>query len=304
MLKKHIFRAYNTAMKTISKTGIARRLLPLSVRKGIGRCMRKTVSMLTALDTSKPYEVFHHKMWFLPGSLEAQAMAFEIYERDTVEVFKEIVKPGMTFVDVGAFVGYYTLLAARLVGTQGRVYAFEPNPHAFAILRKNVEENQYDRIVRTIAKAVSNRNTKMWLFLAGGAAGEASLYPGKKDPRERVEVETTTLDEFFAQEGWPKVHVVKIDVEGAEVEVLEGMREIIARNPDIKLIIEFNPNTQIKSRGSYEELLELLRGLGFARCYAIRHGLQPVELSRDIPRLLRFTETTRYVNLLCERKDA
>lgn len=275
--------------------------MPLELRIKVGHFSKKLVSAITAIDTSKPHYVFGHKMWLYPGSIESQAMAFGVFERDTVDVFRKLVKPGMTVLDVGAFIGYYTLLAASLVRNRGRVYAFEPNPNAFAILQRNVKENGYQEVVRLIPKALSDRSGRAFLFTVGEAAGESSLYPGNKSANEGVEVETIVLDEYLAHEGWPEVHVAKIDVEGAEVDVLKGMRETIARNPWIKLIVEFNPGTQMKSRGHYTELMELLVKLGFRRFYAIRHGLLKMKIPKDNEKLLRLCETTRYVNILCDR---
>jgi hypothetical protein len=113
-------------------------------------------------------------------------------------------------------------------------------------------------------------------------------------------VETITLDDFFAGEGWPPVHLIKMDIEGAEKLALEGMMELSARNPDLKLILEFSPGTQRAASVTPEELFDTLATLGFRKFFAIKGGLQPLAIPEDIPRLVRLAGDG-YVNLLCEK---
>jgi len=301
-MKKLLFKTYLHTVQWVSHTGIAKRFLPFPLRKKIGHLLRKVVYLSTKLDPATPYEIYGHKMWLYPGSQQMQDIVFGTYERETVEIFRKIVKPGMTVVDVGAFIGYYSLLAARLVGRQGKVYAFEPNPEAFAILSRNIEENGYQRVIRAIPKAVSNHGGKVQLFLAEREAAQTSLYPGKRGANRSVDVETVILDEFFSQEGWPEVHVVKIDVEGAEVEVLGGMKNLVRKNPQIKIFIEFNPGNQMKSVGNYDKLFDVLTKLGFSRFYGIYDRKKAVHIPNDIPQLVKMANSSihRYINLLCE----
>lgn len=299
--KRTIFVGYTNTMQIISQSGIARALLPLVIRKRFGRLLKAGIKNLTQLTNVGPYDVLGNRMWLDMASPSALDMVYGTYERDTVNALKKVLKPGMTFVDVGAHVGFYTLLAARLVGAQGRVYAFEPNPGIFHMLTRNVEENGYQDIVRLIPKAVSNREGKARLFVPEGESGEATLFPSSGGKGQDIEVESTTLDSFFAQEAWPNVDLIKVDVEGAEVEVLEGMRELARKSKGLKLIVEFNPGNQIRSHGSHAKLFDALIALGFCKFYAIRHGLKAVEIPNGIEKLIRMTETTRYVNILCER---
>jgi len=284
----------------MSRTGIARVILPLKTRQVLGQFLRNVVQKMVTLDLSRPYDVMGHHMYLDPRSESARDIAFGTYEHDTVQIFQKLVKPGMTVVDVGAHVGFYALLAARLVGTNGCVYAFEPNPEVYNILVRNIQINGYREIVRAVPKGVSNKKRTVSLYVPREKSGEASFYSGESADNTCIKVETLTLDEFFAGKGWPKIDLVKIDVEGAEVEVLEGMRELARRSKDLKLIVEFNPENQIRACGSHTKLFETLVALGFKRFYAIRHGLKEVDLSEDLKKLIRMTETTKYVNLLCE----
>lgn len=298
-MKRLIYLTYTNVGGLISRTGIARRVLSLSLRNSLGRRLRGVVRWITALDPEKAYEVLGHRMYLDPGMAAFQDVAFGTYERDTVKVLQRLVKPGMTVVDVGACVGFYTLLTARLVGPNGRVYAFEPNPRVFALLCRNIEENRYQGVVRPIPKAVSNRKGWIQLYIPRHT-DEASLYSEDPTGAESVEVETIVLGEFFAEEGWPEVHIIKIDVEGAEVEVLEGMRELVRKNPALKLIVEFAPEVQIRSVGDCEKLFDSLADLGFHTFYALRHRSYKVSIPQDIKRIIKIIGTTGYINLLCE----
>lgn len=303
VVKRLLFCTYSKAMRIVSRTGIARVLLPLKVRKGLGQLVGSTVRRMVTLDAGRPYDVLGSQMYLHPGSANLREVAFGLYEPDTVELFQRLVKPGMTVVDVGAHIGFYSLLAARHVGPNGRVYAFEPNPEVYEIFIRNIEANEYQSIVSAIPKAVSNREGKVRLYIPAEESAQSSLYAHETGVQSSIEVETLTLDKFFAGEGWPKVDLVKIDVEGAEVEVLEGMKEVVSRNAELKLIVEFNPGCQLKSVGNVEKIFETLITLGFRNFYALCHGVQPVRIPEDIQKLMRLTETTqyKYINLLCER---
>ena len=302
-MKKFVFRMYFWVLDWAVRTGIVRAVLPLPLRKVIGQLLKTIVKKAIKIDYDKPYQVFGHKIWLYPKSMQSWEIIFGLFEQDTVNTFQRILKPGMTVLDIGAFVGYYTLLAANLVGKQGKVYAFEPNPVAFAILTKNIKENGYQKIIQAIPKAVSNRHDNVCLFVTEKEAAQASLYAPKQGFYKSIQVETVILDEFFAQLGWPQIDVVKIDVEGAEVEVLDGMKEVVRRNPQIKLIIEFNPANQLKSIGNYYKFFEVLQDLGFHHICIIDGKCEYINIPRDIPRLVKIANSTihKCVNLLCER---
>lgn len=302
MLRRTIFLAYFKVMRIMSRTGIARVILPLKTRQVLGQFLRNVVQKMVTLDLSRPYDVMGCRMYLDPRSISSGEIAFGTYEHDTVQIFQKLVKPGMTVVDVGAHVGFYTLLAARLVGDNGRVYAFEPNPEVYNILVRNIQINGYREIVRAVPKGVSNKKRTISLYVSCERSDEASFYSQESADNKCIEVETVSLDEFFADEGWPKVDLVKIDVEGAEVEVLEGMRELTRRNKNLKLIVEFNPKNQMRACGSHTKLFEIVAALGLKRFYAIRHGLKEIALPDDVKELIRMAEATptKCVNLLCE----
>jgi len=228
-------------------------------------------------------------------------LAAGVYESDTRALVERFLGAGMTMVDLGAHLGFFSLIAAQCVGLSARVYAFEPQPQVYALLLRNIEANGFQSIIRPVNKALSNAKSRVALFLGKRDSGEASLYhtPGASSSH-RVVVETTTLDDFFAAEGWPPVHLIKMDIEGAEKAALEGMRELSARNPELRLIMEFAPGVQAAAGVTPEELFEALLRLGFHKFSALYRGVQPLVIPQDIPRLLRMAGDV-YVNLLCEK---
>lgn len=297
---KTVFLVYASIVRTVSRTGIARTLLPLDARRHLGQLLRSGVKKIAGLPSEGPYPVLGHRMYFPALSLK-ESMVYGTYERDTVAIFQKLVKPGMNVVDIGAHIGFYTLLAARLVGRKGRVYAFEPNPEVLDFLVRNIVENGYQEIVHVIPKAAASQHGKTRLYLSNLESGEASFYPSQQVSGSGVEVETVSLDEFFAGEGWPRIDVMKVDVEGAEVEVLKGMKELVRRNRALKLIVEFSPHAQIKAVGSPVVVLNVLLDLGFKSFYAIRYGLREVKVPEDLEVLTQMAETSRYVNILCQK---
>jgi FkbM family methyltransferase len=208
----------------------------------------------------------------------------------------------MTVVDLGAGVGYYTLLAAKAVGTQGTVYAFEPDPVNYSFLLKNVRVNGYRNVV-ALQKAVSNTIGYAKLFLDDRYSGH-SLYFRNGLSKGTLTIETTTLDAFFKEKGWPRVDVIKMDIEGAEKFALEGMQELSERNEALKLFIEFSPSCQRAAGVKDEDFFNTLLTLGFSRILAIKDDpiqLIKVKIPEDIPRL-RSMAGSSYINLFCEKQ--
>lgn len=181
-----------------------------------------------------------------------------VHEESTTELFKKVVKEDNVVVDLGANIGYFTLLAARLVGKKGKVYAFEPEPKNYDYLIKNIKLNDYENIV-ALQKAVSDKKGKTKLFICPYDTGHHTINQHEgieaykqgrviDDKKDFIEIETITLDEFFEGEE-ESIDFIKIDVEGAEMLVLSGMDRMLRKNKRLKMIVEFFP-LLIKEMGS------------------------------------------------------
>ncbi len=151
------------------------------------------------------------------------------YERDKVPLFAGAIRSGDTVFDVGAHVGYYTLCAARLAGPTGRVVAFEPLPRNLQHLREHVTINALSTVrVEPVAVAAARGSARF-------AAGRQSQMGCLSDAGE-IEVSVVDLDGWAATAGVPDPAVIKIDVEGAEADVLRGARELIDRSHPTLLV--------------------------------------------------------------------
>lgn len=206
-IKNTLFRA---VLSLVGNRGLSKNLLGRIVKEyGIQNCRTNEI-------TVNGYKMILDKDDIMQLSL----FPYEPVETDLV---KQHVKEHDVVVDVGANMGYYTLLMAKL---NAIVHAFEPEPTNFALLKKNVELNNFTN-VKLYNKAASNTNRKAKLVLADYGTGQHALDNSKFGTRT-IDVETTTID-------LENVAFAKIDVEGAELLVLKGMKTLPR-----KMLVEFN----------------------------------------------------------------
>jgi FkbM family methyltransferase len=186
-----------------------------------------------------------------------------VMEPGMTKYFCSLIKPGAVVVDVGANVGMYTLLAARLLQGKGKIYSFEPTPRTFEILRDNVQVNGFLElgIIHLHQLAVTDRSGKARLSIFHRDSGHNTLFNDGKADNE-IEVATTSLDEILATQ--EHVDIVKIDAEGAEPLILRGMQQVIQRNPEIRIVMEFAPVHLLRAGSSPMQLLDDITSLGFA----------------------------------------
>lgn len=228
------------------------------------------------------------------------------YEEQVIRVFENEIKQGAVVLDIGANIGYHTLTAAKLVGQDGKVFAFEPEPTNFALLVKNVKINGYSNVI-AVKKALSNKRGKARLFLHKTYCGVPSLSQNNvPNSSGYVEVDVETLDELFKDyEG--RIDFIKIDVQGGEMAVLEGGRNIIEKNKDLKIVTEFWPVGLSRFAGSSpEEYLNILEGYGF-KLYLIDElkggSVVPFDDASFLKKWHRRESIDLSINLLCQRHD-
>jgi len=223
------------------------------------------------------------------------------YEPATVAAVRALLRPGGGFVDLGANLGFFSVLAARAVGPSGRVHAFEPTPATAALLRDNVRSNGMAERVVVVEQAVAEHPgvARFSLFGAAAQANQLEL-DGVGDASSTIEVAVTSLDTYFAALGWPRVDVVKMDVEGAEIAALRGMRELIQRSPGIRIIFEFHLGQLRRAAISGATLIETVCALGFDRFEILFRGREPIALPAELDRLERQAERA-HVHLLAWR---
>ena len=153
-----------------------------------------------------------------------RSFVYGTYEPPVLQTIIAVIQSGETAIDVGAYIGYYTLLLAKHVGPSGRVIAFEPLPENFRVLSENIELNSLQNVIAE-NKAVAHQSGVAMLYR--GYGGPLSLTSSIVDVSgEGLEVQAISLDEYLSHNR-ERVAFVKIDAEGAEVQVLEGMKRIL-----------------------------------------------------------------------------
>lgn len=179
------------------------------------------------------------------------------WDRLLTQTLNESLKQGDVFIDVGANVGYFSLLAAKRVGETGRVLAIEPNPAVADQLRANVERSKLSNVI-VEEVACSEFPDSMTLYIPKSSV-QASLSPSNGGT-ESTEVRCVPLDQLH---DLPKVSFIKIDVEGAELIALKGMRETLVKfRPTI--VIELVPHHLENMRTSKEEVIKFLTDLNYS----------------------------------------
>lgn len=158
-----------------------------------------------------------------------------LYELEIQELLSRELKPGMVFYDVGANAGFFTMLAAKLVGSEGKVVAFEPLSENIRSIEDQVELNGFYHC-KVVAAAVSNIAGQAFMTQAAnlsmGRLSSSATVPGT------LEVPTVTLDDVVGTTPYPDF--IKIDVEGAEVDALEGAKNLLVHEPRPRWLIELH----------------------------------------------------------------
>jgi len=223
---------------------------------------------------------------------------FRRYEKETVSLVKKKIKRGMTIVDVGAHIGYYTRIFSELAGNNGTVYAFEADPENFALLEKNTKHLAN---VKCYQLAVTDHAGTIDFYHCDektGCHSTISELPINL-PVRKISVQAADIDSMFAKEQIKSVDLVKIDVEGGEPAVLRGMRKILKANSSIQLVMEFAPAWILAGGVDLKNFLEEITALGFKISIITKDGLEDFLLHKILSPQNLMPEY--FVNLYCAR---
>ena len=266
--------------------------LPHAIRR-LGKSLLETVlpiaERITGFQTA-PGEYLPYRLKMLTGRYEAVEIA----------LMRRFLRAGDVIVDVGANVGYLTRFFAQAVGPLGKVYAFEPNPLIFPLLRRNVAKF---RQVVVFDVGLSTNEAEMPLFVPGSNHAVASFvreYPathvfdGHGGQLHAVAAKLVRGDEFMAKididnSGPPqadrerRIDILKVDVEGWELNVLAGLEETIMSSKKIIIFCEYNPSAQECAGRTPRELLDWFLDRQFALSYPRNgelHALPPAMIDQ------------------------
>jgi FkbM family methyltransferase len=220
--KKNIFSLYRKTAKILWKTRIFYFRTPRRIHKFI---IKKFVSDYLEVDGFKIY------------TGENDDDNFTIYgfeqHKDLILLIKKYVKKGDRVLDIGANVGKVSLLLARQVGETGKVFSFEPEENNFNLLKKNMEINNFKNII-PLRYAVTDKTEKTLLKISGTCTTH-QVCTDTDVPTQ--EIESISIDDYFKDQ---KIDFMKIDAEGSEPKIIQGMKTTVKNNPQLKFVIEYN----------------------------------------------------------------
>ena len=179
-----------------------------------------------------------------------------IWDPSLTSLIESTLKPGDVFIDVGAHVGYFTLLAASRVGPAGRVLSIEPNPVTLEQLSQNVARSGLQNVLMVHTACADSHNPVRLYLHTESNSSMASLSSENATSGVAVDVSCTPLDDLCLQRGLERVNLVKIDVEGAELSVLRGMSRLLRRMRPV-VVLEMEPRL-LESFGTTRDSLVAL----------------------------------------------
>jgi FkbM family methyltransferase len=184
------------------------------------------------------------------------------WEPFETQVFARLLQADVEFFDIGANIGWYSLLAGKRLESRGTVHAFEPVPENVALLARNVAANALNN-VRVNPYALGRTNGTTPMFLSGDNKGDHRAYPSSKEGRHAIPAGLRRLDAYFDR-ATRRPLLVKMDTQGFEYDVLLGMGDILARHPaEIVMVIEFWPHGLAQNGTAVESLIGLLAAANF-----------------------------------------
>ena len=222
------------------------------------------------------------------------ALHFGVYEKAETRFFQSACRDGMPCLDVGANLGYYTALAARAVGPNGRVLAVEPDPDSFGYLEQTIAANAVGN-VEAFPVAASDAPATLPLLISTDNRGDNRLYASGED-RPQVEVAARPLDALLRENKIDTVDLIKIDVQGYEPKVIAGLRETITASPNLTLLTEFWPQGIDEAGEDANEFLQTLRELGIS-LPELQPEVSLAEMTYDTDLIARH-QGRRYTNLI------
>lgn len=245
------------------------------------------------------------------------------HEVETIAHLDQLAKPGMTMLDIGAHVGYYSCRYAKKVGENGRIFSFEPHPRTFATLKHNVARlpqvtavqlalaeqegtaELHDYLMMSASGSLHYDESMAALQKAQTQANDIAPRIGQTFAAQTFTVRTMPVDTFLASRGISQVDLVKMDIEGAEIGALRGMRQTIANSPNLVLVMEYNPQA-LKAFGHDPiRALQEVQSFGFTKVEAIELDGRLTNLSHQPDHLHNLTaqlmQNMGVINLLLQK---
>jgi FkbM family methyltransferase len=290
-----IEKLFTTAIKPLVGTGIGR-------IKVLADIYQKFATKI--LPSEKVIEVQGFKIKVVTqghiGDISTELLFKGVHEPMTTQVFKRLIEQGNCVVDVGANIGYFTLLAARLVGQQGRVFSFEPSIDNMTELVHNLVLNSFQN-VNTSLTALSDYNGRSKFFLSTRESARHSLIQSHEHDGSVV-VDVKKLDDVIDYERIP-VHFIKTDTEGNELAVLKGAKQTIMHNQGIKILFEVYFDALKANNVEISELWNYVKKeLGFKHIFLVDDYKNRMFRVNNYGQVIDYCKKNKLAcNLLCSR---
>lgn len=264
---------------------LAARILPTGMKARLYRSPRIAGKIRSTLNSASPTGLT--EMEIAGGIVQGYHILLDMqaekdywlgtYEVDLQAAFQTFCKHGMVVYDIGANIGYISLMAAKLVGKGGRVIAFEPLPANCERFRKNVALNEeLQTIISLQQAAVIDRPGKITFMVhRSGAMGKAQGSMGRDEEyMDRIEVDAIALDDFIFHDRNPKPDLIKMDIEGGETLAFDGMQRTLHEVRPTILI-------EIHSHAALEKVWRAFHSADYQVC-RMEKGFPPIQDIKDI----------------------
>lgn len=271
------------------------------------------------------FDVFFRKLgflnYFLKGRFEYEGLTFYhdindtsvassiltngIYEPELLKEIKSTLINGSTFIDGGANIGFFSLIASKIIGPKGVVIAFEPTPLTSSFLKKNIKINNINNVVVS-NNGLSSSEKYLPFVLTNKPEGNSIIFDKEKNlsnKNEIININTTSIDKFCINNDIQKVDLIKLDIEGQELEAIKGAKETLISNKNIKIIFELNIAYSRDGIEFAKEIYKELNKLNFSNFEALldpRISIKNLDSLENIELLKKITN--RYnVNIMATR---
>ena len=228
------------------------------------------------------------------GFIDKYIFLYGVYESFILDLIKKHLSSGMTFIDIGANIGQHSMYAAALVGQTGQVHSYEPIPALFNQLSKSSSSNGFETIIHTHNYALGNKEATEKLFVSENIGGSSLVHEDKTTETITVQIKKGDKELLALS----RIDIIKIDVEGYEYEVLEGIKESLAKHSPV-ILLEFSGDFYLKQKNNNgRKILDLLKELEYS-LYDIEDSL--AEITDNSLFLNSFMKDKKQTNLLCKK---
>lgn len=238
-------------------------------------------------------------------SIESSIITNHTYEPEVIKEIKYNLNSGSNFIDGGANIGFFSLIASQIVGSTGRVIAFEPTPSTFSFLKKNIMVNNIKNIIVS-RKGLSSSEKKLPFVLTNNAEANSILLEDNetlKNEDKIIKISTISIDKFCEENNFKNIDLIKLDVENHELEAIKGARKILSINQNIKIIFELNIAFKKNGIEFAKEIFTELKRLNFSNFEILlnpRINFKDFNNSKSIEYIKKLTK--RYnINILAKR---